>query len=303
MAFVSLLWREVQSGAEPEGKAPMPDFFLDLNIDQLFKLIKDQAPGYDLSQMYYRFPQDEEETRYRREVYRDVKTPQIYECLEAFSKQMRTVAKALENRTAIEDQLQINAWHSTAAALYCRAVHLLWEQISQLPVQSQGLKQLTEDLCAYVQRKDFLELKKAACHIREQMENIRLILRIENNKITVTHGSLEGAYETFLGGEGGEQASPFAADMRMSPLEEEIFAVYRKKYPQLFRDIQQFSESFPAFGEEDIFRLEKELQYYLAFYRFQQKMESWNCCFTEPETDEGKEMEARDLYDLALAAE
>lgn len=297
MRFESILGYdkfEVEKGA-------MPNFFLDLNIDQLFKMIQDQAPGYDIKQMYYHFPKDAQEEDYRRCVYQDVKNPLNYDALENFSKEMRKLSKALASREEVESLLQISAWHVTAAYTYAKAVEDLQLRLKKLPIQSMGLKLLSEYLDEYVEQEEYVALKEKSYEIQQQLSSMRLILQIENNKITVTEGTLEGEYEAFLGSSLSENRSPFMGMLRMSELEEELFGIFRKKYPTIFDAIEKFPKAFPNFGEEMIFAFEKELQYYLAFYRFQKKMESWGYFLSTPESDANKAMEAKGMYDLALA--
>ncbi len=297
MRFESILGYEkytVEKGA-------MPDFFLDLNIDQLFKMIQDQVPGYDITQMYYHFPKNAQEEAYRRCVYQDVKNPEIYASLENFSKRMRKFSKALASREEVESHLQICAWHVTAAYTYAKAVDDLHQDLNRLPVKSDGLIGLKGYLNEYVRQKEYITLKEISYQIQNQLDNMRLILEIENNKITVTEGTLEGEYEKFLGSSLSKNRSPFMSMLRMSELEEELFGIFRKKYPTLFDAIEKFPKEFPQFGEEMIFTLEKELQYYIAFYRFQKKLEGWGYFLSTPERNENKAMEANCLYDLALA--
>ncbi len=301
MEFISILEPEGQDEELAAARRHMPDFFLDLNIDQIFKMIQDQAPGYDISQLYYRFPESKEEEIYRREIYRDIKKPEVFDCLDAFGQRMRRMAKALANRPQVESSLQKSAWHASAAYEYCKAVEDLRRGLAGLDLQSRGLKLLRDYLNQYIKQPDYGKLKDEAFHLQSEIEKFHLIIQIENNKVTVTQGTLPGEYDRFLGSEEMAHPSPFASTLKMSPLEETVFSAFRKKYPKVLDEIEKFIKNYPDFGEARIFRLEKELQYYLAFYRFRNRMEDWGILLTEPETDESREMEAEDLYDLALA--
>ncbi len=278
----------------------MPGFFTDLNLDQLMKLIQDQSSFYEIKNMFYRFPKDGVCEDYRRQIYEDVKTQPVYDCLEQFTAVMRQAWKSNGNQSSVETQLQKNAWYAAGVYSYCRAVTDLQQALAGLDVRSEGLQKFSAYLNSYVNQQDFLRQKEEAFRIRQAMDDLHLILVIENNKITVTSGTLEGAYETYLG-EPSRYNSPFIASMRMSDLEEELFGIFQKKHPELFDQIRKFARDFPSYGDETIYRFEKEIQYYLAFCRFQRKMEDQGFAFCVPERDEGKDMEAKGLYDLALA--
>lgn len=87
----------------------------------------------------------------------------------------------------------------------------------------------------------------------------------------------------------------------MYPLEEAIFDTFRKKNPEIFDRIEAFAEKYPSYEEHVILRLEQEIQYYLAFWRFEEKMKEQGFDFCVPDNDRNREMKAEGLYDLALA--
>ncbi len=278
----------------------MPGYFRDLNLDQLLQQIKEQAPVYDIEAFFYRMPEDADWERYRRQIYTDVKQPEVYACLERFSETMRRSGEYINHQAAVENPMQKNAWYASAVYNYCKAVCELQAELSRLPVASDGLRRFSAYLNNYVNQEDFAKCKTAAYQMQQEMDGFQLILVIENNRLTVTPGKAEGAYADFLG-EPGTCSSPFAGDMTQSGLEEEIFAIYRKKYPALFDGILKFAKEFPDFEDAAIRRFEKEIQYYLAFYRFEEKWKERGFTFCVPDRNPARDMQAKGLYDLALA--
>ena len=121
----------------------------------------------------------------------------------------------------------------------------------RLEISSPGLRRLSGHLNAYVDREDFRRGKEASSRIRQAMEDFSIVLVIENNCLTVTPGTAGSAYEDFLG-EGSSGAGPFMGTLQMSVLEEEIFSIYRKKYPEIFDNIQKFAQSFPDFEGDSV---------------------------------------------------
>ena len=101
------------------------------------------------------------------------------------------------------------------------------------------------------------------------MEDFHLILEIEDNRIVVTQGKRNCSYAKKLGyGEDVKKLTPFLQGPRMSPLEEAIFDTFRRKNPEFFDRVEDFSERFPSYEDSTILQLEQEIQYYLAFWRF-----------------------------------
>lgn len=279
-----------------------PGFLWDLNLNQIIDALQLQSPGYDILKMYYRFPVEEACTNYRREVYRDIKQSEIYECLSAFSRQMRGAADAAGSRDTVKSNLQRSAWHVSAAHGYCTAVSSLQAALSESDCRSEGLRKLSEYLSSYTEQESFQRCREEAASIQELLEDFHLILEIEDNKVVITAGKRSGAYARRLGyGEGTKELTSFSGVPGMSPLEEAVFEAYRKKNPEIFDRVESFAEHYPFYADGTILQLEQEIQYYLAFYRFEMKMKEQGFSFCTPEKASDRDMEAQGLYDLALA--
>ena len=298
MAYFSVLDLE-----KPEAEsASRPGFFWDLNLNQIIDLIQLQSPQYDISKMYYRFPADEACVEYRKKIYKDIKQTDIYECLRIFSEGMRRAAVAGGNREAAKTRLQRGAWHVDAVRGYCAAVSGLQAALSGIQLRSEGLRSLSEYLNNYTDREDFQKCRGEAESIQRALEEFHLILEIEDNRIVITQGKRNGSYAKKLGyGENVKKLTPFPPMQGMIPLEEAIFDTFRKKNPELFDRVEDFAERFPSYEDNTILQLEQEVQYYLAFWRFEEKMKEQGFVFCAPDKDKSREMEAEGLYDLALA--
>lgn len=298
MAYFSVLDTE-----EPDtGDISRPGFFWDLNLNQIIDAVLQQSPQYDILKLYYRFPISEACTEYRRAVYCDIKRPEIYDCLKDFSRSMREAAAAAACRDAVKTDFQGKAWHVSAVHRYCVAVSGLQAALSGSRHSSEGIRKLSEYLDSYTSRSDFQKCREEAGAIQQALAEFHLILEIEDNRIVITRGRRSGAYAKRLGyGEGAGELTPFSGSPEMSPLEEAIFDAFRRKNPELFDRVEDFAEHCPACADDTILRLEQEVQYYLAFYRFERKMKEQGFLFCSPDKTPDRDMEAQGLYDLALA--
>lgn len=298
MAYFSIL------NLEPPDtdKITMPGFFRDLNLDQIIDGIRLQSPQYDISEMYYRFPVSAACAEYRGAVYQDVKRPEIYECFQVFSRKMRGAADAAASRDAAKTGLQRKAWHVSAAHRYCTAVNGLQTALAESDCRSEGLRRLSEYLRDYTEREDFQKCREDAEEIRRMLADFHLLLEIEGNRIVITQGRGNGAYGKSLGyPEGAIAPAPFSGFSGMSPLEEAVFNASRKRHPEIFDRVEDFAESYPSYEDHRLLQLEQEIQFYLAFYRFEQKMKEQGFAFCVPDRISGRDMEGTGLYDLALA--
>lgn len=279
-----------------------PGFFWDLNLNQIVDMIQLQSPKYDISKMYYRFPVGEACAEYRRKIYEDVKQFEVYECFRVFSEGMRRAAAAEGYRESVKTGLQRKAWHLNAAYEYCSAVSGLQEALSGRKLCSEGLQRLSEYLDDYTGQETFRKCWEDAASIQRTLEDFHLILEIEDNRIVITQGKRSGAYAKRLGySEEAKKPAPFLGVPGMSPLEEAIFDTFRRKNPELFDRVEGFAEQYSSFEDQTILRLEQEIQYYLAFFRFEEHMKEQGFAFCAPEKALNRNMGAKGLYDLALA--
>lgn len=300
MAYFSILDLEQPESAGASGAG----FFWDLNLNQIIDSIQMQSPQYDITKMFYRFPLDKACAEYRGEVYGEVKQAEIYECLKVFSDGMRKMAAAENCRKTVKTELQRKAWHVSAAYEYCTAVSSLQAVLSGKELQSAGLRRLSEYLDRSTGQEAFRKCREEAAAIQKMLQDLHLILEIEENRIVITPGNRNGngAYAKKLEyGEDERKLAPFFGGPGLSPLEEAILNTFRKRNPEIFDRVEAFAEKYPSFEDQVILRLEREIQYYLAFWRFEEKMKEQGFDFCAPDKDDSREMEAEGLYDLALA--
>ena len=122
-----------------------PAYFLDLNIDQILKLIQEESMGYNIAPMYYSFP-NKEGMLYRREIYQDIKQPGIFESLQQFSESMRHSNHMERTHIAKDNEMQGCIWRTEAIYYYCKAVSelhgVLEKAFAQKAIASEGLKLL-----------------------------------------------------------------------------------------------------------------------------------------------------------------
>lgn len=215
---------------------------------------------------------------------------------------MRAAADAAGSRDAVKTALQRKAWHVSAADRYCTAVSGLQAALAQGHYRSEGLRKLSEHLGEYTGREEFQKCREDAGVIRQMLADFHLLLEIEGNRIVITQGKGSGAYGRLLGyGEETKMPAPFSSLPGMSPLEEAVFSVWRKRNPELFDRVEDFAERYPSYAEDWILQLEREVQFYLAFFRFEERMKEQGFAFCVPDQTSGRDMEGAGLYDLALA--
>lgn len=329
MRFTSILDRK-----SPCQEKAGPAFFRDLNLDQVIERIRLDWGG-EVSSFYYYFPADASCEDYRREVYADIGLEGAYEALCDFVEEMKRRREAAGFQAEVDEALQKAAWHLREADCYCRAFRRLAGRLRKIPLQSQGMLLFLEYLEEYLSGEDFQRMEKEAAGLLEKMSAFRLVLTYENDRMTVTEGEAEGAYEQFLAGCFPENRiefrSPFEASPEWADLERELIKTYRKRNPEFFEKAEAFRRTYGEYADGILIRFAAEIEFYLSFYYFETRMRERGFAFAVPEmiedgvsgggADGGKvpagdawgwgadgkaeepfrKMYAHGLYDLALA--
>lgn len=279
-------------------------FFIDLNINQIIDSIK-QLWGTDVSAFYNYLPADKECEDYRRAVMGDVKRGELYLALLAFVKRMKVRDEALASKETVRMNVQKAAWHIKEVVQYGEALLALLKALEETDICSTGMMALRTYLQQYLTSPDFVEMYEQSKALLSELQGFRFKLTYENNLIILTEEEAEGTYEGFLQdcfpAQDVERKSPFGTSPELNALEQELLRIVQGKKPAFFKSCEAFYQKYEVYAKEELLRFAEEITYYLAFYKFEQKMQQLGFAFTTPTIEEDREMFATGLYDLALA--
>ena len=134
--FVSVLFDHpaAQRGVDDHGE---PDFFADLNLDQVVTAVPRGRDDYRLAPFFYATV-GPDTVASRHEVFEDLQIPAIREVVTGFGKHMRTVHRFLDHVRQLRYAWQKQLWLVDAVGAYCTAISQLDEQLEQLPIRSRG---------------------------------------------------------------------------------------------------------------------------------------------------------------------
>lgn len=289
----------------PEEKLKRPSFYEDLNLDKMIDVIARNNNTYDVKQYYYYFPANEVCEKYRREIYQDIKKPEINEALVSFCKKMYEMRQKIANKEKVNIVIQQKAWHVAAAAEYTEALTGLYEALSKASNLSHGMAKLQMYLKEVTGTDLFGKMAQQAEEIRRELKEVHFAVTIENERINVIKAEDTGEYENILTefDEKNEMAlkSPFGDGYDASMLEKAIYQVMAKSDPVLFNKMLNFEASYMEFVDDKFLRLEQELQFYLSYYKFSTEMMEHGCEFTMPKESCGTDIKVKALYDIMLA--
>ena len=249
MAFVSILG--TAKTEEIQGRK-QPDFFVDLNLDQVLARIQKLSPDHPVKEYFYDFPA-KEDVGYRQEIYSDIKKTFLYDGFMRFSADMRRAADKELSPTFSGEPIQGACWQLESVYYYCKAI---WELrkaletgIEKEEITAQGWKELLGFLEELFKDASFAKMQEEAFRIWEMLTGTKFTLEINGNKVRISPKSQTGTYEDFLKEcfekyepvQKGTMRSPFNGDLFLSRFERRMLQAFFTKYPKLEDEITLFA--------------------------------------------------------------
>lgn len=302
---------------EKQNETEMPEFFLDLNLNQILKELQEKGKGYDIRGLYYRFPRDYETVCYRQAIYREIRGKKLEDSFLEFSRSMRETRRYLELSDEALEKQQYQMYFYNAVSEFIEGVYRVRDMLSEAKPESEGLSGLLDYVNGFCELPQWQECQRAVTEIKEMLSKLRFQLSIDGPRLKVKPLSGEHYYFDQLrflfpdkmtdkkGMYGIPQdyliSSPFAGNKKLGYLETEIVKMYRKVRPEFFRALAKFYKKYQKIIKPELYRVEEELQFYLVYSQFQTEMEGWGCVFCEPQVKPGDVFLVHQVYDLALA--
>ncbi|MBO4686621.1 MAG: hypothetical protein J5628_08230 [Lachnospiraceae bacterium] len=289
-------------------------FYQDLNllpvIDKMTALW-----GKSVRKLFFFLPKSAPETSYRRDVYADVKNEKVYRALLALTEKLAHVREMRNEKERTSHRLQRAVWKLREAGAYCSAYEELAGALSEAQLSSDGMREFLAHLTEILTDGGFLQMRRETQRLLSEIQGIRFIVTYERDRISVEPvegGAPQGAsaaagqrYEEWLarfdGGEGAGMPNPFVTEPTLSELEKACLEMLKSKKPEFFTALETAAEQETEYERSLLSRFEREIPFYLAFRGFQLEMEREGFVFATPTAAENAPMEAKGLYDVALA--
>ena len=279
-------------------------YIYDLNLDQVIQRIG-TLWGQKMDKLYQYFPPDRDSVLYRRDIYTDILANDLYPGLCKFMEMYGLYEKAGYQSGHVTVAIQTKYWHILAIVNYCNAFEHLYDILDRADLKSEGLKLLHDYLKDYLGTEDYLALAGGAKKIKEEISNLKLVLKYNGDKITITEGEvspdMENTLASVFNNTDNQMTNPFTSSDSLSALEVEIYLVLREIKTDLFTSIEKFYKKNEKFADSTLEKLNLELPFYLSFRKFELDMNKYGYSFSMPTTEDGSLFHAKGLYDLALA--
>ncbi len=309
MTFHSILVEAAERDqlAEP---VKMPEFFADLNLDQIIDAITAGKEEYNLKPIFYTPAKDLETIRFRHATMRDLENKVLLERVTSFSKQMRLMREHLAQADKLQHQYQKGRWFLDAVEIYCNAVSRLTADFGDIVLQSRGLVLLREYLVAYTSSTRFKSLQSETDQLKSDLSKARYCILIKGGAFRVRKYESEidysanvvEAFAKFKQGAAKTYLANFSDRPEMNHIEEKILDFVALLYPDIFKDFDRYLEQNGNYLDEKISAFDREIQFFVSYLEYIARFKRAGLKFCYPIIlDADKEVNGYETFDLALA--
>lgn len=310
MTFRSILFDESEVGTNPE-QEKTPDFFHDLNLDQVVASFTAGRDEYRLEPFFFKPLRDARTINYRYDVMRDLENPALLAHIHSFAQRMRAMRDHLAQVEKLHYKLQKQSWFVDAVNIYCGAVRRLSQDLNGTDLRSRGFIALCAYLTDYTSSESFTELATETEEIRANLCGLQYCVYITGDRIRVSRYKGEAdhsaqvlsTFEKFKQGAAAKDYRfNFPCPTEMDHVEAAILDMVARLYPEVFTSLKEHFQHHRNFLDQAIGQFDREIQFYVACLELVERYRKTGLRFCYPTvTDQSKEVYGREAFDLALA--
>jgi DNA mismatch repair protein MutS len=307
--FHSVLFRRSEGGSAVHAEEE-PDYFRDLNLDQVLQSMISGREEYDLSPLFYSLLHDVAAVWYRHEVLRDLERPGVLQAIARFAERMTQMRAHLDRADHLYYELQRQSWFVDAVEVYCDAVRALADELPAQQPRSEGLIGLCGYLAEYVASPGFISLVDETTRLRQAFGAIRYSVLIQGGQVTVTDYAGDADYseqvqDTFARFRQGRVSGYRAASpdtVEMNHVEAQILDGVASLHTEVFARRANYCVRHGDYLDETIARFDREVQFYVAYLELIGRPRAAGLPFCYPQVStQSKEIAAVETFDIALA--
>ncbi|ADQ14713.1 MutS-related protein [Halanaerobium hydrogeniformans] len=304
--FHSILYKD----ATYNGNEEEPDFFGDLNLDQIVNNITAGKKEYNLKSFFYRPLSNLENIKYRQQIMQELENNELYKKIDSFAKKMRRVRQFLNLVQELSYKYNQQGWLLEAVDLYCQAVNELTAGLKSTKLKSLGFLSFKEYLLDYVDTDYFNNLQREMEEIKEELADIKYCLNIYGGKVRVQEyqgekdyrPEIEQTFARFKENGAKDYKNNLRTSTGMNHVEAKIIERVAKLYPDIFSRLDNYYNTHSDFLDQTISVFDREVQFYLAYLENISSLKKAGLSFCYPilSTDDKNES-CQQMFDLALA--
>ena len=309
VTFHSILFQRTEdsiNGVTPEA----PDFFVDLNLDQIIDSVTAGKQEYNLKPFFYTPLNDIDAIQYRHEIFRDLENKTLFENISSFAQKMRAMREYLAQADKLYYKYQKERWFLDAVEIYCDAVHSLVHDLSLADLRSRGFLALRQYLTDYANSERFTLLLAEMKRLFTDLSSVKYRLLIKDNSIMVRKyeseidysAEVEKTFEKFKHGAVKDYRVKFSNGPDMNHVEAGVLDLVAKLYPEIFHSLDNYCVKNSDYLDETIAVFDREIQFYISYLEYvgRFKRAGLQLCYPQM-SDKDREVYDDETFDLALA--
>ncbi len=308
MAFPSVLYL-INSDFKVKENDDVPDFFMDLNLDQVIEAITNRKQEYNLKPFFYTPLKRIEEIKYRQDVFMDLENASVLKAIKSFAEKMVLVRRYLNMIEKLYFKYHKEGWFLEAAIIYCEAVEGLVRDLKECSIESKGLIDLLAYINDYISSSEFTLLQRESLECKTNLSSIQYCIIIKENTVRVRKyeseidysKAVEQTFEKFKQGEVKNYRIDLVISSGMNHVEAQILDCVAKLYPDIFKDLDSFFIKHSNFIDKIILTFDRQIQFFVSYLDFIENMKAEGLEFCYPIITKDKAIHALGAFDIALA--
>jgi DNA mismatch repair ATPase MutS len=309
MSFQSILFHSMADHV-PDEQFGAPDFFGDLNLDQIVAAITAGKEEYRLTPFFYMPLHDVDDVSFRHEVMQDLEHARVFDSIKAFALSMRGVREHLAQLEKRYYEHQKERWLLDAVTLYGDGVKRLARDLAASSLGSRGLRAFRDYLIRYASSERFTLLVEDAKRLGAQLSAIRYSVFVQGLRVEVRHyadepnysSEIEATFERFQQGATQEYKFTFSDSLEMNHVEGQILDGVAQLHRDTFTELARYCAAQKEFQDPVVTSFDREVQFYIAYREYIARFQRAGLSFCYPRmSDSDKEFYDYDGFDLALA--
>ncbi|HEX2821753.1 MAG TPA: hypothetical protein VHO07_16500 [Streptosporangiaceae bacterium] len=288
-----------------------PSMFRDLNLDQVFAVVRSGRDEYDLMPFFAAPLRDVRAVEYRHEVQQDLADDALAKAVAGFALAMHEMRENLGLSGKLRERYSKERWFLDAASVYRQAVTALADALTAIEPGSRGFTAFQRYLADYIQSEAFTRLAADIARVTSALDEVRYCVLIKGNRVRVTRYEGEADYSEevqrtfakFVERTVRDYRVGFRGRAEMDHVEARILDLVARLYPEVLQALDDFCASHSGYLDETIRVFDREVQFYAAYQAFTAPMKAAGLEFCYPVMSaDAKEISVRGAFDLALAA-